>query len=89
MGTAGVEGGRFLYSQHCMPCLVSAFAGEPLDLVLHLEEQRDVPEEASVITQTDVFLPRPASPKYVPKKTGVRFFCFQSNRWYFFVVFLR
>lgn len=34
-------------------------------------EQRDKPEESSVVTQTDVFLPKPPSPKYVPKKTGV------------------
>ena len=34
-------------------------------------EQKDVPEEAHIDTQTDAFLPKPPSPKYVPKKTGV------------------
>lgn len=30
-----------------------------------------MPEETTVKTQTDVFLPKPPTPKYVPKKTGI------------------
>ena len=34
------------------------------------EQNRVIPEEVDVKTQTDEFLPKPPSPKYVPKKTG-------------------
>jgi hypothetical protein len=47
------------------------FPGEPVDFDLYLTEQRDKPEEVAVNTQTDAFLPRPPTPPYVPKKTGV------------------
>ena len=43
-----------------------------VDLTYFLTEQgRAAPEENNVKTQTDVFLPKPPSPKYVPKKTGI------------------
>lgn len=43
-----------------------------VDLTYFLTEQgRSAPEENNVKTQTDVFLPKPPSPKYVPKKTGI------------------
>ena len=35
------------------------------------EQGRTVPEECNVKVQTDEFLPKPPSPKYVPKKTGI------------------
>jgi hypothetical protein len=35
------------------------------------EQGREVPEECNVKTQCDEFLPKPPSPKYVPKKTGI------------------
>ena len=35
------------------------------------EQGRTAPEEVTVKTQTDVFLPKPPTPKYVPKKTGI------------------
>ena len=42
-----------------------------VDLTLFLTEQnRVIPEEVEVKTQTDDFLAKPPSPKYVPKKTG-------------------
>jgi len=43
-----------------------------VDLTYFLTEQgRELPEETTVKTQTDVFLPKPPTPKYVPKKTGI------------------
>ena len=43
-----------------------------VDLTYFLTEQgRAPPEECNVKTQTDEFLPKPPSPKYVPKKTGI------------------
>lgn len=43
-----------------------------VDLTYFLTEQgRAAPEEYNVKTQTDEFLPKPPSPKYVPKKTGI------------------
>ena len=43
-----------------------------VDLTYFLTEQgRAIPEENNVKTQTDEFLPKPPSPKYVPKKTGI------------------
>jgi len=43
-----------------------------VDLTYFLTEQgREAPEENNVKTQTDEFLPKPPSPKYVPKKTGI------------------
>ena len=43
-----------------------------VDLTYFLTEQgRTAPEEVTVKTQTDVFLPNPPTPKYVPKKTGI------------------
>ena len=43
-----------------------------VDLTYFLTEQgRQAPEETTVKTQTDVFLPKPPTPKYVPKKTGI------------------
>ncbi len=35
------------------------------------EQGRAAPEEQNVKTQTDEFQPKPPSPKYVPKKTGI------------------
>lgn len=43
-----------------------------VDLTYFLTEQnREKPQETEVKTQTDVFQPRPPTPKYVPKKTGM------------------
>jgi radial spoke head protein 3 len=43
-----------------------------VDLTYFLTEQgRQKPEENDVKCQTDVFMPRPPTPKYVPKKTGI------------------
>ena len=43
-----------------------------VDLTLFLTEQnRQDPVEVDVKCQTDEFLPKPPSPKYVPKKTGI------------------
>ena len=43
-----------------------------VDLTYFLTEQgRAAPEECNVKVQTDAFLPKPPSPKYVPKKTGI------------------
>lgn len=43
-----------------------------VDLTFFLQEQgRAKPEETEVKTQTDTFVPRPATPKYIPKKTGI------------------
>lgn len=44
-----------------------------VDLSYFLTEQNKPlrPEESEVRTQTDDFLPRPASPPYLPKKTGI------------------
>ena len=43
-----------------------------VDLTYFLTEQgREQPEENNVKIQTDEFLPKPPSPKYVPKKTGI------------------
>ena len=33
--------------------------------------QDDKPQETSIKIQTDEFKPKPPSPKYVPKKTGI------------------
>ena len=35
------------------------------------EQNRAIPEEVDVKCQTDDFLQKPPSPKYVPKKTGI------------------
>jgi len=35
------------------------------------EQNRNKPKEEEVKCQTDVFQPRPPTPKYVPKKTGI------------------
>ena len=43
-----------------------------VDLTYFLTEQgNQKPAETSEVTQTDQFLPKPPSPKYVPKKTGI------------------
>lgn len=43
-----------------------------VDLTYYLTEQgRAKAEEMEVKCQTDTFQPRPATPKYVPKKTGI------------------
>ena len=44
-----------------------------VDLTYFLTEQgKDFPPEAkNVVAQTDTFLPKPPTPKYVPKKTGI------------------
>ena len=43
-----------------------------VDLTYFLTEQgRDRPDETEQKCQTDVFAPRPETPKYVPKKTGI------------------
>ena len=43
-----------------------------VDLTYFLTEQgRQKPTEQDGKCQTDVFLPRPETPKYVPKKTGI------------------
>lgn len=43
-----------------------------VDLILFLTEQGQTkPEEADVKIQTDVFVPKPPSPRYIPKKTGI------------------
>ena len=43
-----------------------------VDLTYFLQEQgRAKPEEEDVKTQTDTFIPKPPSPRYVPKKTGI------------------
>jgi len=43
-----------------------------VDLTYFLTEQgRNKPDETDVKCQTDVFMPRPPTPKYVPKKTGI------------------
>ena len=43
-----------------------------VDLGYFLTEQgRAKPEDQDVKCQTDVFLPRPETPQYVPKKTGI------------------
>ena len=38
---------------------------------LHLTEQRDAAPVAAIVTQTDPFQPKPPSPRYAPRKTGV------------------
>jgi hypothetical protein len=35
------------------------------------EQNRVIPEEVDVKCQTDDFMQKPPSPKYVPKKTGI------------------
>jgi len=35
------------------------------------EQNRPKPVEIEVKCQTDAFLPRPPTPKYVPKKSGI------------------
>lgn len=43
-----------------------------VDLTYFLTEQGKVkPDEAEVKLQTDAFQPKPPTPKYVPKKTGI------------------
>jgi len=43
-----------------------------VDLTYFLTEQgRQKPDEADVKIQTDEFIPKPPTPKYVPKKTGI------------------
>lgn len=43
-----------------------------VDLTFFLTEQNKTqPEEANVKIQTDVFQPKPPTPTYVPKKTGI------------------
>jgi hypothetical protein len=44
-----------------------------VDLTYFLTEQGkdDGPDAKNVVAQTDAFLPKPPSPKYVPKKTGI------------------
>lgn len=43
-----------------------------VDLTYFLTEQgKTKPDEADVKMQTDVFLPKPPTPKYAPKKTGI------------------
>ena len=43
-----------------------------VDLTEFLTEQnKHRPEEETVKTQTDDFITRPATPKYIPKKTGI------------------
>lgn len=43
-----------------------------VDLTYFLTEQGKVkPDESEVKLQTDVFQPKPSTPKYVPKKTGI------------------
>jgi hypothetical protein len=43
-----------------------------VDLTYFLQEQgREKPKEIEVKCQTDNFQPKPPSPKYVPKKTGI------------------
>lgn len=44
-----------------------------VDLTYFLTEQGkdQAPENKTVVSQTDTFLPKPPSPKYVPKKTGI------------------
>lgn len=43
-----------------------------VDLTFFLTEQnRPKPVEIEVKCQTDAFLPRPPTPKYVPKKSGI------------------
>jgi len=43
-----------------------------VDLTYFLTEQsREKQAEVEVKTQTDEFFPRPVTPKYVPKKTGI------------------
>lgn len=50
----------------------AAAARIEVDLTYFLTDQKDVkPQESEIITQTDAFLPKPPSPKYVPKKTGI------------------
>ena len=43
-----------------------------VDLTYFLTEQgKSQPDVADVKMQTDAFLPKPPTPKYVPKKTGI------------------
>lgn len=43
-----------------------------VDLTYFLTEQADkIPDENEVNTQTDAFLPKPLTPPYIPKKTGI------------------
>lgn len=43
-----------------------------VDLTYFLTEQgKSKPDEAEVKMQTDDFLPKPPSPKFIPKKTGI------------------
>lgn len=44
---------------------------EPVQTERYLEEIFDRPVEAEAACQTDLFLDRPATPLYVPAKTGV------------------
>lgn len=43
----------------------------PVPVDAHLIEDTHTPLVVEVQTQTDVFLPRPATPPYVPLKTGI------------------
>jgi len=43
-----------------------------VDLTYFLTEQgKNKPDVNDERTQTDVFLPKPPTPKYIPKKTGI------------------
>ena len=43
-----------------------------VDLTYFLTEQNKLrPDELDAKMQTDVFLPKPESPRYLPKKTGI------------------
>lgn len=44
-----------------------------VDLTYFLTEQPkyDAPKHQNIVAQTDAFLPKPPTPKYVPKKTGI------------------
>ncbi|XP_063975798.1 radial spoke head protein 3 homolog [Diachasmimorpha longicaudata] len=44
---------------------------EPVQTEVYLEELSDKPDESEIGTQTDYILERPATPSYVPGKTGL------------------
>ncbi|XP_015117126.1 radial spoke head protein 3 homolog [Diachasma alloeum] len=44
---------------------------EPVQTEMYLEELYEKPDESEIGTQTDYFLERPATPPYIPGKTGL------------------
>eukprot|EP00600_Ochromonadales_sp_CCMP1393_P003000 CAMPEP_0174987324 /NCGR_PEP_ID=MMETSP0004_2-20121128/19481_1 /TAXON_ID=420556 /ORGANISM="Ochromonas sp., Strain CCMP1393" /LENGTH=420 /DNA_ID=CAMNT_0016240365 /DNA_START=191 /DNA_END=1453 /DNA_ORIENTATION=- len=51
---------------------VKPFSNDEIDVTKYLEEQNEYPpRQRALDTQTDLFIPRPDTPEYVPAKVGV------------------